>query len=239
MPETSKTADHALAVLLELSDHGPLTPVDLARRLDLNRTVIHRLIATLHGRGFVLRTEDGYVPGAILIRMAERVQPELRAAAVTVMSEVVAKIGETMVLHIADGDQALVLEQVVASNHVLRVEHEAGSRHPLTEGASGRALLAYLPQGTVSRLRRRSKDPALLDRQIEAVREQGYSLSEGEVQEGVHGLAVPVLDLPDHAIASLAVIAPTTRSVDLVDHVKTLQTAAARVAAALSGNGYS
>lgn len=236
MAETSKTADQALTVLIELTENGPMTPAALARKLDLNRTVVHRLLTTLHVRGFVTRGEAGYAPGAILVRMAERVQPELRAAAAGVMTRLGKEIGETIVMHIADGDDALVLEQYVTSQHVVRVEHEIGSRHPLTQGASGRALVAFLGPQTIERLLRKSEHPDSLRRQLEGVRQLGYAVSHDELQEGVHGLAVPVLDRPDHALASLAIIVPTTRAAGITDHVEALTEAAAEVATSLYGD---
>lgn len=236
MAETSKTADQALTVLLELTEHGPMTPAELARQLRLNRTVVHRLLTTLHMRGFVTRTEHGYAPGAILVRMAERVQPELRAAAAGIMSRLGREIGETVVMHIADGDDAMVLEQYVASQHVVRVEHEIGSRHPLVKGASGRALLAYLTPPTIERIVRKAEHPDNLRRQLEGVRQLGYALSHDELQQGVHGLAVPVLDRPDHALASLAIIVPTMRASAIAQHVEALTAAAAAVATSLYGD---
>ncbi|MBS1878284.1 MAG: helix-turn-helix domain-containing protein [Actinobacteria bacterium] len=235
MPETSKTADQALTVLLELTKSGATTPAELARRLEMNRTVVHRLLATLHGRGFVTRTDAGYAPGAILVALAERVQPELRAAAASVMSELGGKIGETAVMHIADGDDAMVLEEYVATGHVVRVEHEIGSRHPLAKGASGRALLAYLDDTAIARVLRRSDNAEALNRQLELVRQLGYALSHDELQEGVHGLAVPVFDRPGHALASLAIIVPTTRAAGISDHLDELLAASERVAASLYG----
>ena len=53
--EISKTADEALQVLLELGRRGGRTPADLARALDMNRTVVHRHLATLAARGMTSR----------------------------------------------------------------------------------------------------------------------------------------------------------------------------------------
>src|SRR5207244_556456 len=86
MAEISKTAEQALAVLLELGEHGPMTPAELSRSLEMNRTVVHRLLATLRGRGFVVRLEKGYVAGPVLLRIAESVQPELRARARAILA---------------------------------------------------------------------------------------------------------------------------------------------------------
>ncbi len=235
MAEISKTADQALTVLLELVDHGPRTAAELARQLEMNRTVVHRLLATLHQRGFVTRHERGYAPGAVLVRIAERVRPELRAASKVALGRLGRAIGETVVLHVADGDDAVVLEQYAASTHIVRVEHEIGSRHPLEIGASGRALLAYMNSTTVQRIARRSDRPDGVQRELEAVRQLGYALSHDELQQGVHGLAVPVLDAGGHSVASVAVIVPSGRSGGLIDHLDAVRAAADEVASSLSG----
>ena len=86
MPEISKTADQALAVLEYVAEHGPIGTSDLARRLKMHRTVVHRLLATLQGRGFVRRIADGYLPGIALLKVAQYVEPELLAAARPVIS---------------------------------------------------------------------------------------------------------------------------------------------------------
>lgn len=234
MAETSKTADHALTVLLKLTDDGPMTPAELARELGLNRTVVHRLLTTLRERGFVTRSGGGYVPGAIVVRMAERVQPELRAAAAGVMARLGRDVGETIVLHIADGDDAMVLEQSVGDQHVVRVEHLIGSRHSLMQGASGRALLAFMTPSTVDRVLRRAPTADSLRKQLEGVRQLGYALSHDELQQGVHGLAVPVMH-DGHAVASLAILVPTTRATGLAEHIEVLREASSQVAAKLYG----
>ena len=235
MAETSKTADQALALLLELVERGPMTAAELARNLELNRTVVHRLLTTLHGRGFINRHARGYAPGAVLVQMAQRVQPELRAAAAGIMARIGREIGETVVLHIVDGDDALVLDQYVGVRHIVRVEHDIGSRHSLAVGASGRALLAYLPAKTIDRVCRNAAHPDTLRRQLDGVRQLGYALSHDELQRGVHGVAVPVLDSHAHALASLAVIVPPDRAARLVDNVDDLAHAAAEIALSVYG----
>jgi DNA-binding IclR family transcriptional regulator len=235
VPEISKTADQALAVLLELSDRGPATPAEVARSLDLNRTVVHRLLSTLHQRGFISRQRDGYVPGPLIIRIANGIQPELRTHGRAVMLELSGAVGETVVLHIPDGEDAVVLEQVVSELHVVRVEHKIGSRHPLRAGASGRAMLAFLP-ALGERIVRNADQPDVLERQLQGVRQLGYALSHDELQMGVHGLAVPVLDASGTAAASLAILVPTTRANDLGQHTDALLAHAERLSRAMFGD---
>lgn len=233
MAEISKTADQALTVLLEVAERGPMTPATLARSLSMNRTVAHRLMATLHQRGFITRQEDGYVAGAVLVRLAESVQPELRARARATMRRLAADVGETIVLHIRDGGDAVVLDQIVPHQHVVRVQHDIGSRHPLALGASGRALLAFMDPPAAERTIRRSEDADALRGQLEDVRAAGYALSRDELQQGVHGLAVPVLDEAGHVVASLAILVPVTRASGLVAHADGLLDAAGDLARSL------
>jgi IclR family KDG regulon transcriptional repressor len=235
--DISKTADHALAVLVELTESAPMTTAELSRSLKLNRTVVHRLLNTLHQRGFVVRQSGGYAPGALLVRMAARVEPELRAAAAVIMRELSEVTGETVVLHIADGPDAVVLDQVVGSRHIVRVEHHIGSRHSLTHGASGRVLLAFLDDDMIDAVLSKTQDPDGVRRQLEGVRRLGYCLSHDELQQGVHGLAMPVLGHADVAVASLAILIPTTRSSGIAEHIAALSDAAVRAGTSLSGSG--
>lgn len=235
MAETSKTTDQALTVLLTLVERGPMTPAELSRTLGLNRTVVHRLLATLHGRAFVVREDGGYVPGPMLIRVAAHVRPELSVAAHGVMTRLAGVVGETVVLHVRDGDRALVLDQVVATDHVVRVEHEIGSYHGLELGASGRTLLAFADEATIERALRRSEQPDWLRNELDAVRQIGYCISNDELQSGVHGLAVPVRDGDGEVVAALAVLAPITRAGRPTDSLSLLELAAKELAGPVTG----
>jgi IclR family transcriptional regulator, KDG regulon repressor len=232
--EISKTVDQALTVLLEVGERGPLTPARLARDLRLNRTVVHRLLSTLHQRGFVVRHEHGYVPGPLLIRIAERVQPEMRAQGRAVMQRLAGITGETVVMHVPDGDDAVVIEQVVAERNVVRVAHEIGSRHKLVDGASGRSILAFRADEAIERTVRGLDGADALRRQLDGVRRLGYAISHDELQQGVHGLAVPVLDDERRAAASLAVLVPVSRAANLLQHLEALLEATERLSQALS-----
>lgn len=212
-----------------------MTAAELSRALGLNRTVIHRLLTTLHRRGFIIRQHGGYVPGALLVRMAARVQPELRAAAAHHMAALATEVGETIVLHVPDGIDAVVLEQVVGTKHVVRVQHQIGSRHSLTVGASGRALLAFMDDGTIERAEAAAGGDKRLRGQLETIRQLGYSISHDELQNEVYGLAVPVRARTT-VLASLAVLIPTTRAAGIAEHLPQLIDASEKVAQSLSGD---
>jgi IclR family transcriptional regulator, KDG regulon repressor len=235
MPDASQTADHALIVLLELAYNGTMPAGDLARQTGLNRTVLRRLLLTLERRGFVVRSDAGYSVGPVVPRLAARVEPALRAAAARPLTAAGVRTRETVVLHTVDAEDAVVLEQRVGTLHMLRVQQDVGSRHPLVLGAGGRALLAFLSEAWQARVLRTSDDPDRLQRQIDHVRAVGYAISHEEIQPGVHGLAVPVRRADGIAVASVSVIAPVTRALPLGDHLEILLDTAAAIGLALDG----
>jgi IclR family transcriptional regulator, KDG regulon repressor len=235
MPEIAQTADHALAILNELGEGIPLSPAELAVRLGLNRTVVHRLLVTLNARGFVLRQGAQYRPGAAILHLAQLIEPDLRAVAGPVMRRLAVATEESIVLHIPDGKDAVVLHQVVADGHVLQVSHRIGARHSLAVSASGRAILAFSPEPLTRQVAAKAEDEATLRRSLEAVRALGYSLSHDELQEGVHGVAVPIRAGADGtATASLAALMPTMRAAGIERHVSALLEGAAQIADGLS-----
>lgn len=233
--EISKTADQALVLLLRIADQGAQTPVELARTTGMNRTVVHRLLATLQGRGFVFRRGDRYALGAALMRMAGQFEPELRAVARGVMTELAEQLHETLVLAVREDDQVVIVEQVAGAHHLVRVQYELGYRHPITLGASGLALLAFLGEPEREALAARTEEPERITRRLTEVRALGYAITHDELRVGAYGLAVPVRDGDGEVVASLAVIVPTTRTPGFTDHAHTLAEAAERMTKLLAG----
>lgn len=240
MPEIAQTADHALRILEELGQGEPLSLAQLAERLRLSKTATHRLLVTLGARGFVLRQGGQYHPGATLVRLAAALRPDLRAASADVMRTLAAATGETVVLHILDDLEAVVIDQAVASRHLVRVSHQIGSRHSLSLGASGRVILAFAGSSVRRRVLADHSDPASVEGSLASIATAGYAQSHDELQEGVQGIAAPVFD-HHGVVASLAVLVPVARAEGAGDHVPRLLKAARGISGSLGaskGSGY-
>jgi len=235
MPETSKTADQALTLLLAISEHGPITASRVCRLVGVNRTVGNRLLSTLHGRGFLRRDGDGYVLGTVLLRMAENVSPALRDAAVPVMQRLSDVTRETVVLQVPDGGDVVVVAQTLCDAHLVRVEHRLGARHPVHLGASGRAVLAFLPERAVDRALRDVEGADRVRAALEGVRRRRYEVSRDELRAGVHGFAAPVLDRAERPVAALVIVVPETRARTMPDPEHLLGTAVDEISGVLFG----
>ncbi|HWH25118.1 MAG TPA: IclR family transcriptional regulator C-terminal domain-containing protein [Pseudolysinimonas sp.] len=232
MSEISKTADKALAILIELSDGGSATPQQLSQRMKVNRTVVQRLLMTLLLRGFVRRHGGEYALAPQMSRLAEAVQPELRQATRVQLSTLSKKFGETVVLQILDGDEAVVLaEKVPTSEMSLQVRHDVGSRSPIDSSASGLAILALLPEAVRDRLTRDGVIDARLHARLDEIRAAGFAQTSDELQTGVSGLAVPFV--MGEVVASIAILVPTLRAGSLLDLLPELQRHVARSEAKL------
>lgn len=175
-PETSQTLDRGLQVLQALGTPGHvrgLTMSELAAELGLARPVVYRLVATLEGRDFVTRGADGRVRLALgIVRLQLAVRPMLAEAARPVLRALADDVGATAHLTVADGQEALALVVVEPSWTDFHVSYRVGSRHPLSRGAAGRAILEA---------RAGERSPVV---------------TSGELQQGAHGLAAPVVGVP-------------------------------------------
>lgn len=235
MAETSKTVDQALVMLKTIASGGTGSTSELARRTGLNRTVAYRLLATLDRHGFVRRHGDRWELGIALLGLGQRVEPELRQVARSFLAQLVEHAGETAVLSVPDGDQAVALDQVLATGHVVRVEYPPGFRHSLALGAHGRAILAHSEPSLVERVLAVADDPAALGGELEAVRARGYATSHDELRSGAWGLAVPVLGADDRVMGSIGVVAPVSRLPDEARLARVALAAAAALGARLGG----
>jgi IclR family KDG regulon transcriptional repressor len=229
MPEISKTADQTLLVLEAVALRGPVTATELARSLKLARTIVNRSLATLKRRGYVRRVAAGYLPGVALLNIAERVSPDLLVPARPLLAKLAAEFGETFMLNVPDGGDAVQIAQVVGDKHFVRVELTRGFRHPLVQGASGRAILAYLDDPLQEKLVAATQRPAELRRELAKVRKLGVATSHDELSAGVWGMSVPVRSAGE-VLASIGVVVPIARSGELPRFLPAMKRAAQALA---------
>lgn len=187
--ETSQTLDRGLRLLALLAkEPRGWTMTGLATAMGVNRTVVHRLVATLEQHRLARRDSHGHVHvGLATATLARGIEPLLRAQAAPVLRVLADELGATAHLTVADGADALAVAVVEPSWTDFHVAYRVGARHALDRGAAGRAILLgrsqELPPGGVP----------------------PYVATRGELQAGAWGVAAPVVGLPDLA-ASVGVV---------------------------------
>ncbi|MGH8965539.1 MAG: IclR family transcriptional regulator [Actinomycetes bacterium] len=192
---------------------------EIARRTGLHVATASRLVGELTAHGLLERGPDREVRvGVRLWELAARASPtrSLREAALPYLEDVHAVVGHHAQLGVLDGADVLFIERLTGRNSVVNYSRIAG-RLPLHISSSGHVLLAYGPPELLGRvldgpMRRYTSDtitsPDALRSALTETRRRGFAVVAGHVHEDAAGVAVPVRDALNEAVAALSVIVP-------------------------------
>jgi DNA-binding IclR family transcriptional regulator len=179
---------------------------------------MYRYIALLRDMALLVGDDHGAYhlsPRFISLARAAEAAETLIEIADPVMRDLVQECGET-VIFVRLVARVPVCVHRVESEHHLRATFEPGQSLPLVRGASGRVLLAGLPE----RLRRQclapyaQSDPESvegIDEVLAKVANQGWATSEEEIDDGVWAASAAVTD-GRSTVAALTVPSPLVRA---------------------------
>lgn len=214
---------------------------ELAERAGLPLTTTHRLVRQLAGHGLLETGPGGTVrPGLRLWELVNRTSPTLalRQAAMPFMEDIQQVLNQNVNLAVLDGWEALFVERLSRRGSVANRAQVAG-RMPIHISSAGLALMAHQDKALQGQYLDQFADPdgnltrdqarALL---AETAR-QGFAQLKGVVDPDTWGIAVPVLNRRQHAVASLGVVVPL-QEMRLQALVPALQTAARGIARRLA-----
>jgi DNA-binding IclR family transcriptional regulator len=211
-----------LDVLDALDRGGPATLSELARETGVAKSTMHRVCSTMAERGWVAREgSGGRIALGPRIAWLTRSAPHsaLAAAFRTVAARLVAHHNETTCLTVLDGRESVFVAKE-ETTHPVRLVTAVGSRLPAFASASGRAMLADLPDSEVAALyagcelvtptgRRLAGVEELLEVLGEA-RHCGYAENIDETALGLHCIAAP-LGPPGRVMAAITLCVPSGR----------------------------
>lgn len=214
--------DHALQVLLLLSERQHLRVVDVAAELGVARSTAHRLLSTLRQHEFAVQdAHKAYRPGPVMahVGLSRTANAGLRAALHPVLERLNREVDETCHLVVLEGNGARFID-CVESRQVLRTGSRLGMLLPAHTNSAGRALLAELPSHVFLSLYPRGVPSSpgaamqarrVLQRQLAEIRRRGYATNFEESAPGVTAVGACVRDTAGKAIAALAIACPSAR----------------------------
>lgn len=248
---TIRALDRAMALLHHLSRSQGLTLTQIAAIADEAPATAYRMLTTLAQHGIVELDEGPQLwhigPGAFQLGAAFIARTDLGARAEQIMADLLVTVGETVTLAIPQEGEVMILRQA-ESRQTLRALLPLGLRLPLHACASGKALLAFSPGDSVTKLLERGPlkafttatitNPALLRADLSGARKQGHASDDQEYADGLRSVAAPVFGTTGAPVAALAISAPTFRFspgafAALGQHA---QAAAARLSQGIGGN---
>ena len=225
----SQTLSRGIRILELLADaREPLTTDDVATRLGVHRSIAYRLVRTLEHHGLVVRDRDrGVVLGARMAALAAGVAHDLQAEALPELTAVANELGMTCFLAVLDHDECVTLVSVEPRHAAAPVAQRPGTRHPVTAGAPGKAILTLLPEAEWP-----AATAAMRATVADAAR-RGYATSHDEVIPGLESVAVP-LPLRGRGPAAVAVV-HVTSAIEHAGIAARLQRSARAIRTALEG----
>lgn len=201
------------------------TASGLARMAGLSHATSLRLVHTLENEGLLMRrAEDGrYVIGLDLLRLVGTAGEHaelLPAVSRKPLKRVAEETRETITLSVLRGREALDVVLQIDAPHVIQAVNWVGQRYPLHASSGGKIVLAALDPTRLRRilarpLERRTSatitDPGELQRELERVRRQGYSVIVDELEDGLASVSVPILGADRRLLGTVNVTGPSFR----------------------------
>lgn len=198
-------------------------PAQLMVELGVSRASIYRDLKALEEAGLLERVADrGYALGPLIVELDRQIRladPLLQASG-SLLRKLAAETGGTVLLCRVHGDKVLCIHQEMPAEPVTPVSYERGRAMPLYRGATSKVILAHLPHAELERLWRRDRAaivqagfPSALRgflAALEPLREARACVTHSEVDPGLAGLAVALLD-GQRVLGSLSVVLPFAR----------------------------
>lgn len=195
---------------------GHCTIAQIAQASELPRTVVRRLLFTLAELGFVKTDERSYwlTPKVLRLGLTYLYTLPFWRQSQLVLEELGTRLGQSCAIAVLD-EAEIVYVQRFHTKRILAMSPSTGTRLPAYAVSMGRVLLAGLEDsaleirlGTFPPQRytaRTITDIVRLRREILTVRKRGYCWVDGELDESICGLAVPVRDTQGTVVAALNV----------------------------------
>ena len=200
--------EKGLDILELLASRGSaMSQTAIATALERSPSELFRMINCLERRGYLQRdpAEDRYRLSAKLYALSHQHPPTQRLleCALPIMRALASQTEQSCHLTVQHEDQAMVLAHVQSPQPV-SITVRTGTMTSLPESASGRILLAFMPEDRRDALLATGQPPKLLERLAE-IQKRGYEQRRSAQSRGILDLSVPIRDPNSQAIAALTV----------------------------------
>lgn len=236
---TVRAVDRALDVLLCFAEAPEWSLTEIASRVSLHKSTVHRLLASLERKGFVRKNPatEKYRIGFRILELSALLAQSDEPAVILLpeMERLRDQLGETVTLYVRDGLERVRI-QAVHSHQAIRRVATLGARMPLYVGASSKVLVAFAEPEIRELVLNDASWPPSVDkdaflRQLEEIRRDGFATSVEERELGAAAVAAPIFDRSGRLAAALSVSGPSNRfTVDVMrQHAPVIIEAASRM----------
>jgi DNA-binding IclR family transcriptional regulator len=213
--------EQAIRIMLCLADSGsnPKSLTDICSEVGIHRSKAFSILSTLNEYSMVKKNPNrrGYVLGPGLLTLTGKMLENLSLPRFVepILYDLAKKAGATVALGVISDDKTFIVAQYEGSPG-LGISSPRGHATPITYGAHGKAIAAYLPEAELEELLK-NKDlyfhgspdkynKARLQEEIVQCRREGFATELGDMVPGVNVIASPILDQNGQPVAYITIV---------------------------------
>ena len=243
------TLSKTLALLdLFTAEQMVWTAEEMAEALGYTRPTTYRYIRELVAAGFIMRFGDGSYslgPRSVELDFLIRQADPFLVAGMPVIRDLSRQTGSDINLFELYGDRIVTVHQQSGID-ALPLSFGRGRPLPLLRGAGSKVIVAHLPRARLKRIYDDNRDDARdylgedafegFRAKMAAIRKAGYCVSQGELDPGNTGIAVPVFTSDQRVLGCIALVLTQQRFAltRLEALVELLKLGAARITAGMA-----
>ena len=213
--------EQAIRLMLYLADSGsaPKSLTDICLKMGIHRSKAFSILNTLSEYGFIKKNPNrkGYVLGPGLLTIAGKVLASISLPRLVepILYKLAKKAGATVALGVISDDETFIVAQYEGAPGI-GISAPIGHVNPITYGAHGKAIAAFLPEEELENLLKSQDlffhgspekfDRFRLMREIAQVRRDGFALELGDMLPGVNAIAAPILDQNGRPIGFIIIV---------------------------------
>jgi len=180
-----------------------LSATEVADKIGLSRSAARRYLLTLVHIGMAATDGRNYwlTPKVLSLGHSYLDSARLPRAIIPFLQRLTSQLQESSNYAVLDGDDVVYINRVNAQR-VLSTGFDPGTRLPAHTSTAGRVLLAALPDTALQAYLHRVTlvaythqtvtDKDILLRELLAIREQGFAVTENQYETGLRGISVPI-----------------------------------------------
>jgi IclR family transcriptional regulator, acetate operon repressor len=219
---TVRSVERAIAILFSFTRGSAFkTVAELQADLGISRPTVYRLLQTLQRHGLVRGTGEPlrYTLDHRVMSLADTwlAQIDVARCAEEEMADLWARTDETVGLYVPLRDDTRIAISELRSKQPLSLGLGIGHTASVTQGASGRVILAFMEPERIEQVLKGVPDAGVREHtraDLERIQQLGYSVTVSSRIAGAVAIAAPVFDHRGVVAASLCLFGPETRLVE-------------------------
>lgn len=219
---TVTSVERSYTIVHALQERNGARIQELSTHLNLAPSTIHKHLSTLERLGYVRKEGNEYQLGMRFLTIGGHIRNSKMGyrLAIELVSRLVNEADERAQFVVENGGRGFYLHTEI-NQHAVQIDRHMGKRRHLHASASGKAILANLPEDRVKEILDRWGMPAetpvtITDREelykeLEEIRATGVAFNDGESIEGLRAVGAPVTTPQDTVLGAFSVSAPAHR----------------------------